>query len=1122
MKYSRSSIYILAVIWVIVSVLLFWAAPDMNRLVREHGHFEIPEEYPTRVAQSVLEDHSAVAGEEIMIVYQSEDDIRNHLDDIKTTLETFKANEEEAKVDDLILPTDLEDRGDMLVDDSENIALAILEMDVDLTDIFFIRDTLENGTAVENLNHYITGNAIIQDDVIRTTEDRLRTIEGFTVALIFLVLLFIFRSPVAPLVNLMTLGASYVLSLSIVALLIEHFGFPVSQFTQIFILAIIFEIGTDYSILLMKRYKEEMKKNPHAQSSMRKVYRATAPAVLYSAITGCIGFLAIGLAGFNLYRSAVNVGIAIIILIMAVWVWPPLMMSILGERLFWPAKVEKQQVDNAFWGKLGRMATWRPGITLLLILVLTVPLMLTYDNERSFDSLLEIDESYESVKAFRIIEDVFGRGEFFHPTLLVEASQSDWDDPQTIAHLELLAGNLTKIDDVRAVRAVTRPQGERLEQFTIPHLARDMAGNLNEGLLSMGEMEDGIKRAMTEISAAEGGLKEGQRALQQLFAGTREAAKGVEELSAGICQTRLGVKEILGGVEQAEKQMEEYYVEVRNIKKKLIGLIPEMEEKIGELFEPLEEKIETVLTKIRNYKEGFQELLEKIPEMEDREAVERALDIKIDHLSSIIDGIESKKDLAQAIKIRIIENMPEKEEEIAAIFVPFENKLVGLIEHFEKVKEELTEIYESLQCMEDMQVILQKLTDAKDNLKDEEHYDKLHKLIDLLSELSAVLEDYIDWVFLPVEREFAAMLSDIKQLENGLQQLSVSLDELERAAASLGSGIDEIAEGQSLLLGQLQQMEEGLRALCSGMEDILYGFGEVKNGLSDLQTLFGEIGGQDANPLEGFFIPSEIYEEFFADLWEWHGTTNKRVAFLSAISDINPYSDRAMEIVSEMEEVTSFTLKDTMFEEERFAVRGIPAQSRDLRDLSQNDFMRTGILIALGIFAVLVFLFKSLVIPFYTLISLGVAYLASGALTELVFINILGYPGISWPVPFFAFAMLMALGVDYSIFLLYRFKEEIEKETGDVNKEAVIKSMVTAMEKVGSPILSATIIVASTFGAMMLSGILSLLQIGTWIIAGLIFYVVFLLPLFVPAMAAMLAENNWWPFHLMDRRSSRK
>ncbi|EEG76406.1 MMPL family transporter [Dethiobacter alkaliphilus] len=1122
MKNSRVSIYILAIIWVVVSGVLFWLAPDMNRLVREHTFFEIPEDYPTKIAENILEDNAELVGQEIVIVYQSEDNINNYLDDIEETLQRLESETEEINVHNLILPTDGEAMEDVLVDESENITLAILELEMDRAEISFVRDELEKSAEVEGLTHYITGNAIIQDDVLRTTERSLRTIEGFTVALIFVVLLFIFRSPVAPLVNLLTLGASYLLSVSVVALLIEHAGFPVSQFTQIFILTIIFEIGTDYSVLLMKRYQEELKKDPDGRSSMVRTYKTTASTVLYSAVTGCIGFFAIGLAGFNLYRSAVNVGIAIIILIMAIWVWPPLMMSILGEKMFWPAKLKKQKVDNAFWEKLGRWATWRPGITLLLILLLTVPLLLTYDNQRSFDSLLEIDQDYDSVKAFRIIEDVFGQGEFFYPTLLVEASQSDWDDPQIISHLELLAGNLTRIDDVHTVRAVTRPQGDRLEDFTIPHLARDIAGNLDEGLSDMGEMEDGIRVMLGEISAAEAGLKEGQAALYQLVTGTREAAKGAGDLSAGIRQSRHGINEILAAIEEAEKQVEAYYADVQDLKKKLTNLIPELEEKIGELFLPLEEKIETVLAEIEDFKDHFQELLENLPEMEGGETLEKALEIKMDMLSAILAGIEYKEETVEAIKIRIVEIVPEKEEGIKDAFVPLENKLAALGERFEQVEEILAEIYEGVQSIQDMEAVRQKLSAAKDSIKDKDYYAGLEEIVAQLSNFAAALEDNIEQAFLPVEREFAAMLSDVRQLKHGLEEVSLGLHELERGAATLSTELDSMARGQSMLLEQLQQMEEGLRALSAGMEDILAGFGELKTGLSDLQNIFEEIGNQDKNPLEGFFVPLETYEELFGDLWEGYGTANKRVAFLPVISDVNPYGDRAMEIVSEIEDVTAFTLTNTAFEEERFAVRGLPAHNRDLRDLSHNDFVRTGTFITIGIFAVLVILFKSMVMPLYTLISLGVAYLASGALTELIFINLLGYPGIMWSVPFFAFAMLMALGVDYSIFLINRFREEIEKEKGDLDKESVKRAMISAMKRVGSPILSATIIVASTFGAMMFSGVLSLLQIGTWIITGLIFYVVFLLPLFIPAMATILVQNNWWPFNLTNRQSSKK
>src|SRR5690606_8751286 len=138
--------------------------------------------------------------------------------------------------------------------------------------------------------------------------------------------------------------------------------------------------------------------------------------------------------------------------------------------------------------------------------------------------------------------------------------------------------------------------------------------------------------------------------------------------------------------------------------------------------------------------------------------------------------------------------------------------------------------------------------------------------------------------------------------------------------------------------------------------------------------------------------------------------------------------------------------------------------------------------------------------------SLLLTYYTSVSITELIFVNGLGYDGISWAVPFFGFIMLIALGVDYSIFLLDRFREE------SINGKNVRDALVTSMAKMGTVIITAAIILAGSFGAMMPSGVLSLVQIATIVITGLLLYGLIILPLLIPAITVSFGRGVWWPF----------
>lgn len=74
------------------------------------------------------------------------------------------------------------------------------------------------------------------------------------------------------------------------------------------------------------------------------------------------------------------------------------------------------------------------------------------------------------------------------------------------------------------------------------------------------------------------------------------------------------------------------------------------------------------------------------------------------------------------------------------------------------------------------------------------------------------------------------------------------------------------------------------------------------------------------------------------------------------------------------------------------------------------------VIMIIGLFLVLTILFRSMVMPIYMIASLLLTYYTSISITELIFVNFLGNDGVSWAVPFFSFVILIALGIDYSIF----------------------------------------------------------------------------------------------------------
>jgi len=185
-------------------------------------------------------------------------------------------------------------------------------------------------------------------------------------------------------------------------------------------------------------------------------------------------------------------------------------------------------------------------------------------------------------------------------------------------------------------------------------------------------------------------------------------------------------------------------------------------------------------------------------------------------------------------------------------------------------------------------------------------------------------------------------------------------------------------------------------------------------------------------------------------------------------------------------------------------VGGLTAENHDTAETLASDAKVIIPLILLLIFVILAILLRALVAPLYlvasVVLSFGFALGVSVLLFEHLFDQSAGEPSLAT----FAFIFLVALGVDYNIFLISRIREEHERQE---TKDAVI----TGLERTGFVITSAGLILAATFSALASLPLESLFQIGFTVAFGLLVDTFVVRTLLVPSIAFLLGERNWWP-----------
>ena len=260
-------------------------------------------------------------------------------------------------------------------------------------------------------NIYVTGEAPIQQDDIAISQAGVSKTVKVTVVLVLLILLLVLRSLMAPLVTLLAIGLSFLISSGVVAWLAQH-GLPVSNFTQTFLVAVLFGAGTDYSIIILTRFREELsREHGDKRIALADTLRSVLKTVAFSSSTVIVSFAVLGFAHFGLYKSAVGVAVGVAITLITCMVFVPALLSVFGGGLYWPWRPRPGMGHrpSRIWSWTGGLATRRPWWVILALLVVLAPIALLFTNQRTFNPLNDIPGA-PSAKGFQVVSNAFGPG----------------------------------------------------------------------------------------------------------------------------------------------------------------------------------------------------------------------------------------------------------------------------------------------------------------------------------------------------------------------------------------------------------------------------------------------------------------------------------------------------------------------------------------------------------------------------------------------------------------------------------------------------------------------------------------------------------------------------------------
>jgi RND superfamily putative drug exporter len=228
------------------------------------------------------------------------------------------------------------------------------------------------------------------------------------------------------------------------------------------------------------------------------------------------------------------------------------------------------------------------------------------------------------------------------------------------------------------------------------------------------------------------------------------------------------------------------------------------------------------------------------------------------------------------------------------------------------------------------------------------------------------------------------------------------------------------------------------------------------------------------------------------------------VVRISVLLKLNPATNDAIELVRD-------DLRDALHKAAppgtKAVVGGYTAIFADINTANNRDLSVILPAAAVLIAIILALLLRSLVAPIYLVIAVLLNFAATLGATVYVFQGIQGDPGVTFQLPIILYLFVVAIGTDYNILMIARLREEA-REGKEPHEAAAL-----GVEHAGPTVAAAGLILAGTFGVLMLAPISFLQQMGFAVALGIVLSAFVMSMFFVPSFTSLIGHAAWWPGH---------
>lgn len=515
--------------WILILVISLVALPNVDSLTRAHSEISLPRSVESEAAKLIKDEWGSKKKNtyEVAVVFNKKDGKLTDADksNIQTSIDRLTSNKKKYGIKDSLAPQDNIATKKLLK--SKDGTTWVMQMNISKKHgtISQVYDEINSAVKTSGVRTYVTGADVLNNDFTTSIQEGIKKTELITVVFIFIVLIIVFKSPVVPLVSLLTVGVSFLVSFSIVTNLVNQVNFPFSNFTQVFMVIVLFGIGTDYNILLYNHFKEDLGNDMSVPDATRDSIKKAGRTILYSGSSILIGFSALGLANFSVYRSASGVAVGVLVLLVVLLTLNPFFMMTLGKKMFWPTKTFTGENPSKLWHGISSATLKRPIVFLAAVAVVVAPFFITYSNVLNYDDTAEISDSTPSKIGLQLVQKHYSEG-MAMPSYLYIKSDHTLDNEKDLKLIDELTQKLRKSEGVDKVISVTEPYNEKIKLLYVKK--------------QMNSVTDGTDKL-------EKGVSKLTKGSEKVTSGAKKLASGADTLSSGTDTLSDGAKSLYTG-----------------------------------------------------------------------------------------------------------------------------------------------------------------------------------------------------------------------------------------------------------------------------------------------------------------------------------------------------------------------------------------------------------------------------------------------------------------------------------------------------------------------------------------------------------------------------------------------